>query len=191
MAEKSETKQTVKVKKRKPNFQRTKFRAYVKLGKNQKSKRKYRKATGIHNKIREKRKGRPKRVEIGYKNDNSIRNLIQGKVPVMISTLADLKKVKKNEIIIFAKIGAKKKLEIIKEIEKQGLEILNLNIKKFKRQQERKTKAKKASDAEKKAKDKAKKGDKKKEDKKDKDNKTEGKQEEQTEKVKKDKETKQ
>ena len=50
------------VKKKTPNFQRTKFRTYVKLGRAQKSKRKYRKAKGIHNKIREKRKGRPKRV---------------------------------------------------------------------------------------------------------------------------------
>ena len=143
MAEENQKSKTQKiVKKRKPNFQRTKYRAYVKLGAGQKSKRRYKKATGRHNKIREKRKGRPRRVEIGYKNDNRIRNLINGKVSVVVNNLQDLANVKENQLVIIGKIGDKKKLEFIKEIEKRKLEVINLNIKKFKKMIDKKMKLK-------------------------------------------------
>ena len=48
-------------------FLRGKWRTYSKLGKGRKKKQKYRKAKGRHNKIREKMKGNPKKVSIGYK----------------------------------------------------------------------------------------------------------------------------
>ncbi len=112
-------------------FQRTKFRAYVKLGKGQKSKQSYRKATGRHNKIREKQKGRPPRVEIGYKNETGGRGLINNKLPVLVNCLKDLEKVKKENIIIIGKIGDKNKEKIAKEIQKKGFDVDNLNIKKF------------------------------------------------------------
>jgi len=119
-------------------FQRTKFRAYVKLGKGQKSRRRYRKAKGRHNKIREKRKSRPKRVEIGYKNKSSERGLIQGKKPIILNNIKDLGKIKKDNIGILGKIGNRKKLKIISEAEKSNIKLLNINTKKFKRKIERK-----------------------------------------------------
>jgi len=125
------------VKKKKPMFQRTKFRAYVKLGKGQKSKQKYRKATGRHNKTRQQWKSRPPRVEVGYKNKVDQRGLIEGKVPVVILNLAGLKALQKNQVAIMGNIGDKKKMEIAKEAEKNNIEILNLNIKKFMRNIER------------------------------------------------------
>lgn len=130
-------------KKKKPKFQRTKFRAYVKLGKGQKSKRKYRRATGRHNKTRQQWKSRPARVEIGYKNKADIRGLIKGKVPVVIKSIKDLKNIGEKQIAIVGKVGAKRKTELAKEAEKLKIEILNLNIKKFLRQIERRTKHKK------------------------------------------------
>jgi len=131
------------VKKKKPHFQRTKFRAYVKLGSGQKSKQRYKKATGRHNKTRQQWKSRPKRVEVGYKNKVDTRGLIEGKMPVEITTMEDLKNIQENQIAVIAKIGIKKKLEIVKEAEKMKIEFLNLNIKKFLRDIERKTKHKK------------------------------------------------
>ena len=123
-----------------PKFQRTKFRAYVKLGSGQKSKLVYRRAKGRHNKTRQKWRSRPPMVEVGYKNENKTRNLINGKVSVLVYNLKDLSRVTKENIIILGKIGAKAKIEIAKEIEKKGLEVFNLNIRKLMKNLERKKK---------------------------------------------------
>ena len=118
-------------KRRQGNFQRTKFYAYVKLGSRQKSMRKYKRATGRHNKTRQKWRSRPPMVEIGYKNEKSGRGLISGKTPVWVFNLKDLEKAGKDSIIIIGKIGAKNKMQIAKEIEKRKLEVFNLNTAKF------------------------------------------------------------
>jgi ribosomal protein L32E len=153
-------------KKRKPKFQRTKFRAYVKLGKGQKSKQKYRRATGRHNKTRQKWKSHPPMVEIGYKNKEEIRGLIKGKTPVYVNKIADLIKIKENSVAVLGKVGLKKKMEIIKEADKKKIRFANLNIKKFLRKAERaikhrekvkKDKAEAKAKADKKAEKKAKK----------------------------------
>lgn len=130
-------------KRKKTHFQRTKYRAYVRLGSGQKSKQRYKKATGRHNKTRQKWKSRPRKVEIGYKNPKVLRFLIKGKKPVLVRNLEDLKKVGKEEIIIIAKIGKKQKLILAEEIMKQGKEVVNLNIKKFLRKIERQKKKEK------------------------------------------------
>lgn len=118
-------------KKRQANFQRTKFYAYVKLGSRQKSMRKYKRATGRHNKTRQKWRSRPPMVEIGYKNEKSGRGLVNGKTPLWVYNLEDLKKASKDNMIIIGKIGRKNKLQIAKEIESRKLDAFNLNIKKF------------------------------------------------------------
>lgn len=126
------------IKKRKnPEFQRTKFRAYVKLGSGQKSMRKYKKAKGRHNKIRQKEKGRPRKVEIGFKNDARIRGLVLGKTPVFVQRLQDIEKVGKGNLAIIGNIGRKAKIEIAKEIQKRNISVLNLNVRKFLRKMER------------------------------------------------------
>lgn len=126
------------IKKRKnPEFQRTKFRAYVKLGSGQKSMRKYKKAKGRHNKIRQKEKGRPRKVEVGFKNDARIRGLVLGKMPVFVQRLQDIEKVGKGNIAIIRNIGRKAKIEIAKEIQKRNISVLNLNASRFLRRIER------------------------------------------------------
>lgn len=77
-------------------------------------------------------------VEIGYKNNDSTRGLIEGKKPVLISNLNDLLKMEKNTVAILAKIGNKAKFEIAKEANSKKIEILNLNVKRFIRKMERK-----------------------------------------------------
>ena len=118
-------------KKRQANFQRTKYYAYAKLGSRQKSKKKYRRAGGRHNKTRQKWRSRPPMVEVGYKNNLNRRNLVNGKIPVWVYNLGDLKNLGKDNIAIIGKIGRKKKAEIAKEIEKRKIEVFNLNANKF------------------------------------------------------------
>jgi large subunit ribosomal protein L32e len=119
------------MKKRQANFHRTKFYAYVKLGKRQKSLRKYKRSGGRHNKTRQKWRSRPPMVEIGYKNQCSTRGLVNGKMPILVYNLEDLKKATKENIVIIGKIGMKNKIEIAKEALAKNTEVYNLNLKKF------------------------------------------------------------
>jgi len=123
-------------KRRQANFQRTKFYTYVKLGSRQKSMRKYKRATGRHNKTRQKWRSRPPMVEIGYKNQCNERGLVNGKKPISVFNLADLEKAGKENIIILGKIGAKNKIQIAREIEKRKLDVFNLNVARFLKQNE-------------------------------------------------------
>lgn len=124
-------------------FQRTKFRAYACLGANQKSKRKYRRCKGRHNKTRQNRKGRPPRVQIGYKQKIETSGLLNGKTPINVYNIEDIKKMNKNNIAIIGSIGDKKRYEIAKEALSKNIEIHNLNLKKFIKKMERKMKHKK------------------------------------------------
>ena len=81
--------------------------------------------------MREKRKGYPAVVSVGYQKDKKLKGKIQGKEAVIVNNLTDLKKIKKNEIIILGHMGKKKKIELVKKSKEKGLEIYNLNIEKF------------------------------------------------------------
>src|SRR4030042_3484364 len=104
---------------------------YSKLGKRRKSKQKWRNPTGRHNKIRDKRRGYPAGVSIGYRTEKKERGLVSGKEPAKIMKISDLERLKKNEAAILGKVGKKKKLEIAKIAEEKHIKILNLNTKKF------------------------------------------------------------
>jgi len=99
---------------------------YSKLGKRRKKKLKWRKPRGRDNKMREKRKGYPKVVSIGYKKDKKLQ-----KSAIIVKNVKDLEAVKKNNIIIVGKVGKKKKIEIAKKAKEKGIEFANLDIKKF------------------------------------------------------------
>lgn len=129
-------------KKRQANFQRTKKHCYVKLGSRQKSMRKYKRASGRHNKTRQKWRSRPPMVEIGYKNQCSTSGLINEKIPILVYNLNDLAKVGKENIIIIAKVGNKLRIEIAKQAMIKKMEIYNLNVRKFMKEVERQNKIK-------------------------------------------------
>jgi large subunit ribosomal protein L32e len=112
-------------------FVRRIWSRYSKLGKRRKKKQIWRKPTGRDNKMREKRRGYPAVVSIGYSKNKKIKGKIQGKEPVIVSNVGDLEKIKKNQIIILGRMGKKKKIELVKKAKKKDLEIYNLNIKKF------------------------------------------------------------
>ena len=106
-------------------FLRGDWMNFSKLGRRRKKKLKYRKAKGRHNKIREKMKGHPRKVNIGFKKGKS-----ENKAKI-ISNVKELLKIKKGEKAVIARIGNKKRIEIAREAEKNGIKIINLNIKKF------------------------------------------------------------
>lgn len=112
---------------------------YSKLGRGRKKKLKYRKAKGRHNKIRENMKGHPRKVSIGYKK--SVKN--KAEEIRIISNVKELLGIKKGEKIIIARVGKKKKIGIAKKAKEQGIELLNLNIKRFLRKIEQEEKKKK------------------------------------------------
>ena len=111
---------------------------YSKLGKKRKNKQVWRRPSGRDNKMREKRRGYPPVVSIGYGTKKEEKGVIEGKKPVKIMTIKDLGKIKKNEVGLLGKIGKKKRLEIAKLAEEKGIKIANLNVKKVLRKELRK-----------------------------------------------------
>jgi ribosomal protein L32E len=76
----------------------------------------------MHSKIRRKRFGYPTFPTVGHKTQRSISGLIQGKKPVVIENTTQLNHVAKNEIVVVSrKLGAKKRIDILKKIEDMKL----------------------------------------------------------------------
>ncbi len=112
-------------------FLRRTWSRYSKLGKRRKKKQVWRRPTGRDNKMREKRKGYPCVVSVGYKKDGKMVGTIEGKKPVIIENIKGLENVKKNELVIFGSVGKKKKMEIAKKAKQMKIQIYKTNINKF------------------------------------------------------------
>ncbi len=130
-------------------FLKRTWNRYSKLGKRRKKKQVWRRPKGRDNKMREKRKGYPMVVSVGYKKKTSERKLIR-----VVRNIEDLEKTEKNEMIIIGNIGKKKKIEIAKKAIKMKIPIKNINIKKFlkKSEKQKETEQKKTEKKEKKSK---------------------------------------
>lgn len=107
-------------------FLRRTWKKYSKLGRRRKKKQVWRKPTGRDNKMREKKRGYPAIVKVGYK-----KNKKSQEETVVILNVRDLEKVGKKKKIIIGKIGKKKKIEIAKKAKEMKIKIYNLNIDKF------------------------------------------------------------
>lgn len=121
-------------------FLRRTWSRYSKLGKGRKKVRKWRRPAGRHNKMREKRRGYPAVISVGYKKEKKLRGTLDEKKPVMINNAKDLERLQKNEIAVIARVGKKKKMEIAKLAGEKKIEIYNMNTKKFLKMNEKKTK---------------------------------------------------
>jgi large subunit ribosomal protein L32e len=98
---------------------------YKRIGSHSRKLSKWRRPRGKHNKLRLKRTGHPASPSIGY--GTSGRSI----APLMINNLKDIESVGKNtSVIISKKVGAKKRLEIIKKAEEKSIKILNVRAKK-------------------------------------------------------------
>lgn len=112
-------------------FLRRNWNRFSKLGKGRKKKQSWRNPTGRHNKMRNKMKGYPTVVSIGYKGQVSSRGKLAGKTPKKVYNVEDLKSVGKNEIALLGKIGRKNKIEIAKMAKEMKVQIYNLNVDKL------------------------------------------------------------
>ncbi len=100
---------------------------------NRKKKRKWRKPKGRDNKMREKRKGKPKTVSIGYKKKN------QKEFP-LVKNIMDLENLEKNSKARIGKLGKKKKILLLKKAEEKNVKFVNFNSNKFLRKIKKKEK---------------------------------------------------
>lgn len=113
-------------------FLRRIYNRYHKLGKKKGKNRVWRKPKGRDNKMREKRRGYAPVVSIGYRKKQSEIE----KIPI-IRNASDLAKVGKGKKIILGNVGKKKKLDLVKKAEENGILIVNINAKKFLKSKER------------------------------------------------------
>lgn len=108
---------------KKPKFRIRQWRIRLRL--KRKKNIKWKRQKGRDNKTRLKFKGYARRVEIGWGNSKEQFGLIKGCSPNYILNINQLEKLSKNDGIIIAKIGKKKKQEILKKANELGLVILN------------------------------------------------------------------
>jgi large subunit ribosomal protein L32e len=108
-------------------FIRRNWTRHSKLGKGRKKKITWRRPKGRHNKIRERRKGYPARLDVGYRTDKKSRK----KKYVLVKNINDLSRIHKHEIVIVGNVGKKKMVEIVKKAHELKVELHNVNIKKF------------------------------------------------------------
>lgn len=99
---------------------------YSKIGKNRKKLQKWRKPKGRDSKMRLSRKSYPATVSVGYKSSKKESGKIDGKIPIVVYNTKDLEKLSKENVALLAKVGAKKKLEMIKFAEEKKIKILNV-----------------------------------------------------------------
>lgn len=142
-------------------FLRRGWNRFSKLGKGRKKKQVWRNPNGRDNKMREKRRGYPAVISVGYKKNKTLRGTLEEKNPVTILNIKDLEKLGKNDIAIIGKIGMKKKLEIAKFAKEKKIEIYNMNAGKFLKENVKVKKEKKVEEKPKKVEEKPKKEEKK------------------------------
>ncbi|MEM7825643.1 MAG: 50S ribosomal protein L32e [Candidatus Aenigmatarchaeota archaeon] len=108
---------------KKPKFLRSGWKAYKRLRKV-----KWRKARGIHSKIRRKEKGKPKMPNIGYGAPKELKYLHPSRFKeVLVYNVKDLEKIdsEKEAIKIAHTVGKKKRGEILKKAEELKIKVLN------------------------------------------------------------------
>ena len=104
---------------------------FPKFGKGKGKKATWRKPKGRDNKMREKRKGYPAVVSIGYGTKDR-------KEAIIINNVKDLAKLTKEDLIVVGNVGQKKKIEIAKKAKEANLKLSNLNSKAFLKKLEKK-----------------------------------------------------
>lgn len=100
-----------------------------------KKKQKWRKPRGRDNKMREKKKGKPKVVSIGYKRKDR-------KEYPLVKNINDLKGLDKNAKARMGRMGNKKRVELIKLAKEKKVVFVNFNENKFLKKSKRKMKKK-------------------------------------------------
>lgn len=126
------------MKKKKPKFTGQKARVKKTL------KDRYRKPKGSDSKMRQKKKGKIKKINTGYKSPKSTRGLHRKGLKVkVVTTLKDVVKEGDIGIIISKRVSMKKKIEILKKTIVDKIKVLNLDPEEYLKKAEIKIKNKK------------------------------------------------
>jgi ribosomal protein L32E len=115
----------MEVVRKKPTFLRNDWHKKIKLGSTVKKNRKWKGAKGRHNKLRLNRKGHSQRPKVGWGAELSEKNKIQGLEVVRIENMRELENVGKGQGIVIAKVGAKKRTELIAKAKEMKIIVLN------------------------------------------------------------------
>ncbi len=110
--------------KKRPHFHRDGFRKRIRITSE------WRKPRGIHNKMRNRKAGHRRVIMPGFRTQVAVRglHLATGLRPVLIHSIKDIQYLNKGTdgAIIGKDTGTRKRLELISELNKQGIKILNL-----------------------------------------------------------------
>jgi len=110
-------------------FLRSETVRLLRLGKKRRKLQKWRKPRGRHSKIRKKRFGYPLSPSIGYKKPRSSSGLIRGKAHLLVRNIGELERAGKNlRIVLSRRLGAKKRLELLKKAAEMGLEVVTAGV---------------------------------------------------------------
>ena len=110
-----------KQKRKKPNFIRDESWRYKRVDPS------WRRPKGIDSKMRLKKKGWPKSVEVGYRSPRMVRGFHpSGFEEKLVFTVKELEKVDPNQVVrIGHTVGLKKRSRIVEKAEELGLRVLN------------------------------------------------------------------
>ncbi len=112
---------------KRPKFIRADTFRLLRLGKNRRKLQKWRKPTGHHNKLRLKRFGHPVQPGVGFGSERASAGKISGLIPIRINNVAELEGLSpKINIAILARVGAKKKIALIKRAQELQIKISNI-----------------------------------------------------------------
>ena len=108
-------------------FLRQETTLHSKIGRNRKKIQKWRRPNGRDSKMRLRRRNYPASPTVGHKTPRKESGKIRNLTPLTISNFADLNSATKHNILILsARLGARRKIEIIKKAEELKLQILNI-----------------------------------------------------------------
>ncbi len=123
----SDIKELLELKKRinakRPRFIRQDAHKWKKLEK------KWVRPAGLHSKMRQKRKGQPIMVDVGYRSPREVRGMmLNGFKAVVVFNAADVERldIKKEAAVVAAPVGMKKRLGIVEAAQKKGVKVLNI-----------------------------------------------------------------
>ena len=111
---------------------------YSRLGNKRKKLHKWRSPKGRDNKMRLRRKGYPKTVEIGYKQEVKTRGMVDEKEVHKVQNIEELKKLHRGSVVELGRVGAKTKLEMAKIVKEKELKVVNFSFGLFNKAQKQK-----------------------------------------------------
>ena len=107
-------------------FLRSDTNRFSRIGKNRRKLQKWRRGRGKSNKMRLGRAGHATVPKVGFRTAKNEAHKVQGLMPKLVHNLEELKSLTKNEGAILARVGSRKKIELIKAADEMKIKILNL-----------------------------------------------------------------